>query len=442
VRTAGVAGALAALAIAFALQISSSLYDPRALALMVLAMAGAAVAAFARDGDGGALPVRSLLGAGAAAGLLFHVFADPTFYGDRSKLAGFRWLAATSLVLLSAYLCIHLRATLIRARFLLLLACFLVMGIAVLRASPKPWIDVWYLQQGASEALLHGVNPYTASYPDIYGRLSHQMYAPEVAHGGRVFGFPYPPLTFLAGLPAFAIFGDIRVSWLLAMAAAAWLLARAIGGAQGELAALFILFQPRSWFVLEQAWTEPLMLLTFAVVAFALHRRWPPALCGIALGALLASKQYAPLIAAPLFFVLPRGGRVRALAAAVATAAVVTVPFWIWNGAGFVRSVVKMHVWQPFRPDGLSLWSAWARIGAVPEIAGAVGLVVGAAILAVWVVVYGRNRGEVSLGRAAAASALVWIAVVLFSKQGFCNYYWLCAGLLGAGATARARGTT
>ena len=44
--------------------------------------------------------------------------------------AGVHWMAVSGLVLLSAYLCVHLRASLNRARYLLLLACFAVIALA------------------------------------------------------------------------------------------------------------------------------------------------------------------------------------------------------------------------------------------------------------------------------------------------------------------------
>jgi hypothetical protein len=47
------------------------------------------------------------------------------------RLAGYRAFSVMGLVLTSAYLCMHLRASLRRARFLLLVACFLVMQLAV-----------------------------------------------------------------------------------------------------------------------------------------------------------------------------------------------------------------------------------------------------------------------------------------------------------------------
>ncbi|TMB25152.1 MAG: hypothetical protein E6J65_10835, partial [Deltaproteobacteria bacterium] len=137
--------ALAAAAVALALQISSGLYDEHALALMSLATMAALIAAFWRRRQAALedpMTAQAILGAGSAVGLACHLFTNPTFYADaRAFQGGFRWLALIALVLLCAYLCPHLRASLIRARFLLLVACFALMGIAVIRASPKPRID-------------------------------------------------------------------------------------------------------------------------------------------------------------------------------------------------------------------------------------------------------------------------------------------------------------
>ena len=294
--------ALAAVLIGTALQLSSGMYDDRALALVTVATVLAVAAAvrlrlgtpfgdtLARVSPKG-VPI--ILGVGCAGGLAVHFFFNPTFYGDPRKLESFHWFAVAGLVLLSAYLCLHLRASLVRARFLLLLACFAMMAIAVLRASPKPWIDVWYLQQGAADALWHGYDPYSVAYPNIYGRMANISYPPELLVNGRLVSFCYPPLVVLVDLPARLLLGDIRYASLGLMIFAAWAIARLARGPEGELAALFVLFQPRTFFVLEQSWIEPLVLAAIALTALLSARRRGPIAAGVALGLLLASKQYS-----------------------------------------------------------------------------------------------------------------------------------------------------
>ena len=428
---AAAVSALAAVAIAAALQISSGMYDARALALASLGVAGAVIAAIWRrraapfPAAGNPILAQAILGGGAAAGLACHLFVNPTFYGDMARLTGFRWFAMVGLVLLSAYLCLHLRASLVRARFLLLLACFAVMGVAILRASPRPWIDVWVLQQDAARALLHGANPYSSTHSNIYGDLAQRWYAPELVGGGRLNAYPYPPLAFLAAVPGYALFGDSRYAMLALLIVAAWLIGRAWRSSTGELAAALILFQPRTFFVLEQSWIEPVVLAAFALVVFALARNckwWAAA----GLGLLIASKQYSPYMAVPLLFAMPIGPGPLGLAAAVA--AIILLPFALWDWTGFARGVVQMQLWQPFRPDALSLSSLAGRPGPLAW----AGPVAGAAALAAFV------RRGLDLGQACAAAAAALSLVVLSYKQSFCNYWWLCAALLCAAAAVPA----
>ena len=423
--------ALAAGAIAAALQISNGTYDGRALALLTAAAAAAICCALCDEkAPERARAPQVVLGAGCAAGLLLHVFANPAFYADPRALAGFRWLAATALVLLSAYLCLHLRASLVRLRFLLLLACFAVMGVALLRASPRPFTEQWILQQGAADALLRGFNPYSVTYPNIYGSPVRQFYAPELLAGGRLAAFPDPPLSVLVEAPFFAVAGDVRYAQLVCLAAAAWLFGR-LGGVAGELAALFILFQPRTFFVLEQAWTEPMILAAFALVLL-LCARQKPLLAGAMLGLLAASKQSSPYFVAPLAFALPQEGRRGALLLAAAAASAVLVPFALWDFAGFVRGVVRMQLAQPFRADSLSLLSLFARLrGSASTALAALGLAGGAAVLALVL------RRATGLAQASAAAGAAWLAASLLGKQSFSNDYWLCSGFLCASVAAR-----
>jgi hypothetical protein len=424
--------ALAAVAIALALQISGGNYDERALALVTLATIAAVVGAVWRQRGApveNPVAAQAVLGAGCAAGLACHLFTTPTYYADpRAFQGGFRWFALISLVVLAAYLCIHLRASLIRARFLLLLLCFVVLGVVVLRASPRPWIDVWVFQQGGADALLHGVNPYSASYPDIYGPNALQPYAPELLQARRVMAFPYPPLTLLVGAPAFAALGDIRYALLALTAGAAWLIARSAPGNAGELAAALVLFQPRTMFVVEQAWTEALVLFCFALAVYAIARDAHWALTGTALGLLAASKQYTFFLVVPLAFALPRK---RALWVAAAVLVALLVPFAVPDATGFWRGLVRFHFLQGFRADSLSLTALAARLaGPGVQATALAGIILGLAVLAYCM------RRSVDLPLACAAAAAAWAAVLIWNKQSFCNYWWLCSALLGMAAAS------
>src|SRR5439155_1281015 len=92
-----------------------------------------------------------VLGAAVAGVLIMH-FLFPALELPFARRAGYRAFAVMGLVLTSAYLCLHLRASLRRARFLLLVACFVVLAMA---AAPS-WS--WALEAVAlmSAALLLG----------------------------------------------------------------------------------------------------------------------------------------------------------------------------------------------------------------------------------------------------------------------------------------------
>lgn len=375
--------AAAAVAVGLALQISNGFYDAWALALVALATAAAVGGAvWLARGAPATNPVvaQSLLGAGIAAGLGFHLFTNPTFSADgRAFGGGFRWFALVSLVALSAYLCIHLRASLIRARFLLLLLCFAMMAMVAIRATRQPPAGVWNFQHGAAEALLHRIG-----------------------------------------------FSDPRYALLAAMLAAAWLLARAAPGSAGELAGALVLFQPRSLFVLEQGWSEPLVLFLFALTVHAMARRAHPAAIALSLGSLAASGPGSLFLAIPLALALPRRRGVWVVGVvlvAVLASFIVAGPF------AFPPPL------DPGAPSGDSLSVAplaWRLVGSqVPSLAFAAPAV-GIAVLVACL----RRSADLSLSCAALAAASA--AMLLCRPQSFASDWWLCSCLLAAASVAPA----
>jgi hypothetical protein len=108
-----------------------------AAALVMVAEQRRLLATSADPGAGAAnaslpLPFRLpqvVLGALATAGLARLFFAPPPEM-PFARVAGFRGLAALSLLFLSAYVCMHLRGSFRKARFGFLLATFAAMGFA------------------------------------------------------------------------------------------------------------------------------------------------------------------------------------------------------------------------------------------------------------------------------------------------------------------------
>jgi hypothetical protein len=310
---------------------------------------------------------------------------------------------------------------------------FALAGWWMIRASYPPHIDVFVFQQEASRALAHGRNPYALTFPNIYGNM--QFYGPGIADAKTVFmGFPYFPLSLLLAFPGWLIAGDFRVAQLAACTITAAAFAGFGPSRLPLLASALLLFTPRMFFVLEQGWTEPfgVALLALVTLAAARRSRWLP----VALGLLLAWKQYTVLFLPLAALLVPRPFRWRAYARlvlpAVALAALITLPFFLWNPSAFWKSVVLAQFAQPFRTEALSLPAWWVVEKKLPEFDVLPGMLAGTLAAMVAVLARGR-RGPAAF---VTGSALVYAVFIALSKQSFCNYWWFVLGTMCCGIAA------
>jgi hypothetical protein len=430
--------AVAATCLGLALQISNGFLQSTALGLVAIAFAllvGAAViprpASYARF-DARIVPLLGL------AGLVFHLLylytALPGMYLrlDGGALETFHWGLGILAVVAGSFV---LWGTAGWARPLqigTLLAAHCALGVWMIHRSPDPAIDVYLFQKSAVAALRSGVNPYAMTFPDIY-RDTLAAYGKGLSVDGRLqFGFPYFPLSLLLSMPGQVFGKDPRYAQLAAIELAAVLMALARPRGLGVIAAALYLTTPRIFFVLEQSWTEPFLVLGVSAVVFAACRR--SRLVPWLFGAFIALKQY-------LVFALPAAVLLvgwpldrRKLATFVAKAAIlgagVTLPFVIWNPAAFWNSVVTLQFHQPFRPDALSVLSWWVSRGHEPPPV-LISFVVAAAAsaLALWRL----PRTPAGFG---AAIGMTFLAFFAFNKQAFCNYYFFVVGALYASVAA------
>ncbi len=317
---------------------------------------------------------------------------------------------------------------------------FALAGWWMIRASYPPQIDVFIFQQESSRALAHGQNPYALTFPNIYRNM--QFYGPGIADERTVFiGFPYLPLSLLLAFPGWLIAGDFRVAQLAACAITAAAFTGLAPGRLPLLATAVLLFTPRMFFVLEQGWTEPFGVALLALVTLAATRRsrWLP----LALGLLLAWKQYTVLFLPLAALLVPRPFHWRAYARlvlpAIAVAAAITLPFFLWNPAAFWKSVVLAQFAQPFRMEALSLPAWWVVEESHPEFNVLPWMLAGTVAAMVAVLARGR-RGPAAF---VTGSALVYAVFIALSKQSFCNYWWfvlgcICCALAASGQDAPA----
>jgi hypothetical protein len=318
-----------------------------------------------------------------------------------------------------------------RVLIALVFIAMLVAGIWVIRALPSPYIDVYMFHQTSSAALLQSDNPYELSEPNFYENMN--LYGPELVKNGRMtIGNPYPPLSIYLSSIGYFVAGDIRYSHLAAIILGAILMVCLRPDRGALFGAYIFLFTPRVYLVLEQSWTEPLvLLLAVAVIWCAIHR---PGWRFIALGLLIASKQYMILLSPLIVLLIPHNSSrqvwAKAIGWTIGTAFVVTAPLAFLNFPAFFWNVGQSQFYQIFRLDSLSYAAVYAIIsGRLPSQYISFGILV-IVLFLVW------RYGQRSPSGYAAAMAFCLGIFFAFSKQAFCNYYFLVIGLLSAAIAA------
>jgi hypothetical protein len=300
----------------------------------------------------------------------------------------------------------------------LLLAAHVAAGVWVLRHA-LPETDVFNFQRGSLEALRHGVDPYAIKFRNMY-HPNESFYGPGVVVRGILqFGYPYPPLPLFLTWPALWL-GDIRYAHLLALSLGGAAIALLRPGKVAPLAAALLLFSPRFGLLLQMAWTEPFTILFFAATVLAAVRA--PRLLPLALGLLLATKQYLVFVAPLVWLLAPEPRRQRVfvlLGQALAIALAITLPLALWNPGAFVRSVVTLQFRQPFRNDALSLVVPLARAGLPRALGTLLPLLLAPAAIAL-----GLRRCARTPAGFALAVGLVYLVFFACNKQAFCNYYF------------------
>ncbi|HEY8751371.1 MAG TPA: hypothetical protein VIM11_25550 [Tepidisphaeraceae bacterium] len=349
------------------------------------------------------------------------------------QLLPFRAGLAMSIV----WITLGLRGRLGRAWFVLLLATHLFLGIWMVRSSAQPHIDVWVFQQEAAAESLKGHNPYAMTFPDIYHSTlpGHQdVYGKGLVEGDRVqFGFPYPPVSLYMATIGYAIAGDHRYAQAVAVVLAGLLIGYCRPGLMPKLAAALLMFSPRVFFVLGRGWTEPFTILFMAATIYLACRR--PRLTWIALGLLLATKQYMVLAVPISFFLLPGPWRWRdwflLLCKSAVVAAAVTLPIAVWDFPAFWKSTVTVQTIAPFRWDAISylVWYGFRGHLVTEPSTAAIWSTLAAAVtlgLCLW-------KSPRSPAGFAASLGLILLGFFSFNKQAFCNYYFFVIGALCCG---------
>ncbi len=281
-------------------------------------------------------------------------------------------------------------------------------GYALVVLGSTPVIDVWELLQGAGRGLAQGRNPYELTFP--------------ASPPGQVGDcFTYLPATMLLTAPGVWLGGDARWAELVLLVATGALLSwhlRDRGTTRLGLALLVVVL-PASVYVVQQAWTETVLLPALVATA-VLADRGRIGWAAVAFGVALASKQHVVLLA-PLLLLCRF--RLRDLAASAGTAAALTLPWLLANPTRFLGCTADLFLNAGARRDSLSLWLLFPEPVRLPLLV--------AALLAGYLLAwrYCPRTGSGFL----VGCAVVLTTFGLVNKQTFLNQWWLVGALVVAG---------
>lgn len=321
----------------------------------------------------------------------------------------------------------HFRTgTLFRTRLVLLFVCGCSLRIAAVVATPDPVIDVYTALTEAPRHLGQGENPYTARYSDPY--RSERARALRMSEPPNNPDYPfYPPLPFFIVLPLAVGDVDVRFANVLCdMIAAAVLFLAARRPALGFAAAALYLNLPRTPFMMEQAWYEP-MLAALIGGGLLLGERGYGWAGGILVGMGLTAKQYG----LPLLPTVTSGQRWRflPLAMGLLLGLVVMAPFMVWDLAAFVHVVYTSQAARPTMVDSSTVAAAFQVLWGItlprPLLLGLLLLILGA-------LAWTAPRGLPS----ALWTGASLLAFSLLHTQGYFNYFYFAQYLMILGVVA------
>lgn len=307
-----------------------------------------------------------------------------------------------------------------------LISIFCISKYAVIMASPHPSIDVYYVMTAGTDGFLRGENPYSLEYSSsmsqAYGYQTTFSYLPSILYLTaplRLLGLDARVLLWLAEL--LIALGIFKVTHK-----------RLKTFKNAALPALLFLSAPVNWFLLEQAWSDTLMIsVLFWGWIFIQDRR--PLLGAITLAIAAGIKQYAVficiLIAIDAYRMMSKREFMRALLTAILTLIAIIAPFILINPQAFSQSVLGLYQNMPLRLDSMSITTILARFmppESVPDIAKH------SWVLAVFFFV------SLLVGKSWLTRSFVFLSLTfILGSHAFCNQHHLLAtSLLLMGTTS------
>jgi len=325
------------------------------------------------------------------------------------------WVTVSILILCAIINMLDLNADFQSKWIFLLLGLFLF--VLTVRVSPLPIIDVFTTNTTATLKLLEGNNPYSIDYVDIYN--GNAGYSPS---------FGYLPGYFLAGIPALVL-GDVRLASIVSLLLVGLLISSEFKTNKNYglfTASVFacILLGGSSFYIIEQAWIDPIIALAILLGALFLQKsRFISA--GICCGVAITIKQYAFIsVIFLILFCFRKYGIKKALIftkASVVVAVSILLPFIAWDFRGFYESTVAGIHNLPPRLDSLSFRSFFLLKTGLDLSSTSLFLPL------VFCLLYARRIwGElVDLSGVFMVMGFIYFLIFVFSSHAFANYYYL-----------------
>lgn len=309
-------------------------------------------------------------------------------------------------------------------RFAFVAACIAVAGHDTYKTSPTPRIDVWTVQQAGAAALLEGKNPFQEVHMGDTG--------PRTANDVP---YVYPPMQLYVTAPAWKLTGDVRYTILTAallLGFALRAIAKRFGADQlpailEDAPALFVWTTPKFFFILEQAWVDPVQIawISALVLAAALNR---PTLTAVLAGLVVGAKQTMLIVAGLYGFGLRFTKQQWLIAGGVAAATF--LPWTLWDFGAWKHANFDFLNALPVRPDALT-YITWVQRKFGVQIPYQLAFPASAIVLglAAW-------KGPRTLGRITMAVLASMTVFFVINKWAFANYYFTLLGLSALAAAA------
>lgn len=294
--------------------------------------------------------------------------------------------------------------------FALLIFLAFTLRILMVLGSPNPHIDVFDFIKLGGSGLIKGINPYSNTYTPMYDGVTPNYYT-------------YLPTTILLTLPSVAIFNDPRYAMVFTDLIVAFLIFKIFKKGDEKYAfPLIFLYNPISLVVLEESFTEPLVLLLIVLSAFFIKDK-RHFLGAIFFGLMLATKQYLILILPLIIRPYPKiSQKLTFLFASVLTALIIILPFFFWNPKDFWYDTVTSVIESPNRPWSLSFTSFLYQFG--------INLSPLFSWLGVAVLLILLHLKKINIHKFFYFSAFLLFIFFFFNRWSAINYYYLISQFL------------